>query len=179
MAHYPNESMYPAFRLNVFPYFATRETYEKFYLKKCPPYNPNLPIKKWVDETLLKPENQDEFAIVENVLKQYKDGSFVQPFVLSKIAIIRDQFDVNIPSEHDVVTITKEIPVPMKPLDPDEELFMYMGLPQVKNKNLYDKQNAPAAGVYFNADDRAMLIDIQKKLSALYSNILDPQTLVK
>ncbi len=154
--------------LFLFPIYQTAEAYRKATGEDPPPWNPNKPPKAWFDP---EARNSTRRSIVyQNVIAMSPSGyplaspegkPMLDVLVLSK----EDAGTVNIPPKGPGSTNTPgadapEVPVPLRPLEPNEELFFdFGGIVAVKNLDLY-----PQLEIGFTAEDRALLKRIAEKL---------------
>lgn len=157
--------------LYLFPCYQTREEFRAATGSDAPPYNPEHTPKYWFD-----PKARDRVSrtvVYERVLAidaggraiPGKDGSpMLEPLLLTK----DEAATANIPS-----TVTSEpgtgeapLPVPLRPLDEDEELFFDLfGIVTVKNKKLFPKLPAQSDG--FTQQDRQLLQAIARVVGIL------------
>lgn len=152
-------------KLYLFPYYQTREDYQRATGQEPPPWDPNRAPKHWFDPNAAQSARRS--VIYENVLALSDTGSpLVSPdgkpmldvLVLSK----EEAATVNIPPLGTNVpgADRPEIPCPLRALDPDEELFFdFGGVVAVKNRKLFSQLETG-----FTADDRALLRAIAEKL---------------
>jgi hypothetical protein len=168
---------YPKYGLEnlyLFPYYQTRDAYRAATGQIAPPFNPNRPPKYWFD-----PKAADSLrrsVVYDPVLGVAANGAPLadndgKP-MLDLLVINKDEAAaVNIPPKGvDPATGTAysnvpgadvpEVPVPLRPLEPNEELFFdFGGVVAVKNLALF-----PALEAGFTSQDRALLQAIAKKL---------------
>ncbi len=157
--------------LYLFPSYATREEYEKKSGKTCPPWDPTRAPKYWLD-----PKPVKKFVGPGNVAYTGYDRVWLgsrdaanNP-LLDPLVITLDQAaTVNIPPTGPGSTNTPgadipAVPVPMRALEPNEELFFdFGGLLVVKNTDLFSQLEQ----VGFTQHDRDLLEAIAAKLGAL------------
>jgi hypothetical protein len=160
---------YPTYGLSSlyrFETFQTREAYEAKTGQPCPPWDSRRPPKFWFDPAASASRMRNisyspVLAIDEEGQPIREDG---KP-VLDAISIPRDEAaTVNIPPQGTNIegADVAAVPVPMRPLDDEEELAFdpFAGV-VVRNKTLY--ADAKADGK-FTAADRALLQRIAAKL---------------
>jgi hypothetical protein len=155
-------------KLYVFPYYQTRDAYERATGQPCPAWNPKRRPQKWCDPAAAN--DPDDYVIYERALATDMNtgralaGTDGKPY-MRRLLLPRDMAStVNIAP--DVANVEgagqPEYPCPLRALEPGEELFFDMagfGTPAVKNTELY---GAIESG--FNAADRALLKAIAQKL---------------
>lgn len=156
-------------KLNLYPYYQTREAYQQATGQPCPPWNPNRRPQKWC-----KPDAKDspeDFILFERVLATNMKETGValpgpdgKPYLKSLILPKDFAASVNIPPNTSNIegADVPEYPVPLRALEPNEELFFdVLGVVMVRNTDL-----VPPADTGFTAEDRALLRAIAKKLGA-------------
>lgn len=160
---------YPKYSLShlyLFPYYQTREDYRRAVGQDPPEWDSNRPPKYWFDPNARQSARRN--VVYDLVLATAENGSpligpdgkpMLDLLVLSK----EEAATVNIPRK-DVSNVPgadrPEVPCPLRPLEPDEELFFdFGGVVAVKNRALYGQLE-----VGFNAEDRALLRAIAQKL---------------
>jgi len=152
--------------LYLFPYYDTRERYQAETGMEPPPFNPEKPPKYWFDPEAAHSEKRS--ILYERVLALSEDGHvlkgsdgrpMIEPLLLKK----DEAATVNIPLKlvaNEPGTNQPAIPVPLRALDPDEELaFDPFAGPVVINKKLMPD------GVVFSKFDRDLLLAIARKLN--------------
>lgn len=154
--------------LYLYPVYQTREAYRQATGREAPPYDDRQPVKSWFDPKAL--ENPRRKLVYDSVIAYADNGApLVGPDgapILEPLLIEREfAGTVNIPPKGlDVVGIEYnglEIPVPLRKLEPNEELyFQFGGSVAVKNKDLFSKLEI----VGFTIEDRALLRSIAQKL---------------
>ena len=162
---------YPKYGLDhlyLFPYHQTREAYQKASGEEPPPWNPQKPPKYWRDPKALQSARRN--VVYDSVVATSQGGSplagpdgkpVLDLMVLSK----EDAASVNIPPKGPGVSNVPgadvpEVPCPLRPLEPNEELFFdFGGVVVVKNLDLY-----PKIEVGFTSGDRDLLRAIGRKL---------------
>ncbi|MBL8229015.1 MAG: hypothetical protein JNL98_11075 [Bryobacterales bacterium] len=155
--------------LYLFPVYQTREAYRQATGMEPPPYDENKPVKSWFDPRAM--ENSRRKIVYENVIAYAANGAaLVGPDgkpVLEPLMIDRDfAATVNIAPKAagvpDVPHTGEEIPVPIRALEPNEELyFQFGGSVAVKNKDLFGKLTESGG---FTAEDRILLRKIAEKI---------------
>lgn len=163
---------YPTYgiaELYLFPVYQTREAYRQATGVEAPPYDPTLPTKSWCDPSAAQSTRRK--VIYENVIAYAENGApFAGPDgkpMLEPLMIDKDfAAVVNIPVKDFTGKIQEqpvsdnEIPVPMRALDPEEELyFAFGGTVAVRNKKLFQSTQ-----VGFLETDRVLLRSIAEKL---------------
>ncbi|MGE5645909.1 MAG: hypothetical protein ACM336_08980 [Acidobacteriota bacterium] len=162
-----NRPTYGISELYLFSYYQTREAYEKATGKTCPPWDKMRRPQRWEDPSA--EDAADDFVVYDSVLAvDMKTGEplagpdgqpYTKRLILPKLAAA----SVNIPPNGANVEGAEvpEYPCPLRPLEPNEALYFgLLGIPAVKNTDLYDAQSAGG----FTANDRALLQAIAKKL---------------
>lgn len=149
-----------------FPVFQTREAYRQATGREAPPYDPAKPPKSWFDPDAAA--NPRRRLVYETVVAYAENGFPLvdaegKP-VLEPLVIDRDfAAVVNIPNKlgsPDQTVSGPEIPVPLRPLESGEEMYLqFGGSVAVKNKALFD-----AVATTYGAEDRALLRAIAEKL---------------
>lgn len=154
-------------KLYLFPIFQTREQYRDATGEEAPPFDPNRPPQAWFDPEAKNSTKrvivyEHALAVAENGLpKRNADGMpFLEPLALPKA----EAATVNIPYKragNERGADAPEVPCPVRPLDPQEELFFdFGGIPMVRNKTI-----AEAANFGFSPQDREILRAIARKLN--------------
>ncbi|MBI3207765.1 MAG: hypothetical protein HYZ37_02545 [Candidatus Solibacter usitatus] len=157
-------------KLFLFPVFQTREAYFKATGKEAPAYDETKDIKSWFDPNAL--ENPRRKIVYDRVLaiaanKAPIPGPDGKP-MLEPMVIDRElAATVNIPPKGpgivDAPQTGYEIPVPLRAVDAEEELyFRFGGTVAVKNKALF-----PAPPGEFTDSDRTLLRAIANKLGVV------------
>jgi hypothetical protein len=160
---------YAISNLYLFPTYATREEYKTATGQEAPEWNPYRQPKCWFDPNAL--QSTSRRIIYEYALATDPDtgGTIFDEQGRPKLdALVLDRDEaaaVNIPPKGTGMTNVPgadvpEVPVPMRALEPNEELFLDFGaVIVVRNKDLYAQID-----VGFSASDRALLEKIAKKL---------------
>ena len=156
-------------RLYLYPYYPTREYYERTTGRACPPWDKSRRPKKWfAPEAIDSPE---DFVIFDRVLATDMKGNGRavagpdgKPYAKSLILPKEIAATVNIPPNATNVegADVPEYPCPFRPLEPNEELFFDpagLGAVAVMNTDLYTIEG-------FTSQDRAVLQAIARKLGA-------------
>lgn len=154
--------------LYLYPYYQTRDAFEKATGQPCPPWNPNLPPKYWFDPKAAESTRRN--VVYDNTLVYSLDGTIQaagdgQP-LLDVLVLPKEQAGtVNIPdksrgSANVAGADRPEVPVPLRPPTGEEELFFIFGQTvAVRLKTAWaNTQNV------FTARDRALLKAIADKL---------------
>ncbi len=160
---------YPKYALSylyLFPYYQTREAYQKATGQEPPPWNPDRAPKYWCDP---KARESTRRNVVYDFVVAYSESGaplagpdgkpMLEALVLGKevaatVNIPPKQF-TNVPGAE-----VPEVPMPLRPLEPNEELcFEFGGIVSVKNLDLY-----PLVEPGFTPEDRALLKAIARKL---------------
>lgn len=154
--------------LFLYPYYPTREAYEKATGQPCPAWNPNLPPKYWFDPKA--PEATRRNVAYDNTLVYSLDGTILADAagkpMLDILVLPKEQAAaVNIPDKsRGAANIPgadrPEVPVPLRLPARDEELFFIFGQTvAVRHKAAWaNTQNT------FTAQDRVLLQAIAQKL---------------
>jgi hypothetical protein len=156
--------LYPVYcvsNLCLFPVYETREEYREATGVEPPPFDSNKPVKLWFDPSALRSTKRK--LVYENVAAYAENGApligsdgnpALEPLLIDR----QEAGTVNIPSEREWSNWGIDIPVPMRPLDPGEELyFQYGGIIGVRDPS-------GDAGGAFTKSDRALLRAIAAKL---------------
>ncbi len=153
--------------LHLFPVYQTREEYKQATGQEPPPFDPTKDFKAWFDPQAAA--NPKRKIVYENVIAYAANGvPLVGPDgkpMLEPLMIDRDFAGiVNIPPKGpgmlDPVGTGMEIPVPLRALAPEEELYLqFGGTVAVRNKTV-----AASMEPGFNSADRALLRAIAEKL---------------
>jgi len=160
---------YSITNLYLFPTYATREDYEKATGQPAPEWNPYRQPKSWFDPNAKKSASRRivyEYALATDpetgaLLFDEKGRPKLDALVLDR----EEAATVNIPPKGLGMTNVPgadqpEVPVPMRALEPNEELFQdWGGIIMVRNTDLY-----PQLLVGFDASDRELLRKIARKL---------------
>lgn len=162
---------YPTYgitHLYLFPVYQTREAYQQATGMEAPPYDPTKPIKSWFDPKAA--ENPSRKIVYDRVIALADNGAPLASLdgkpVLEPLLMDRPiAATVNIPVKGrdipDQVPTGFEVPVPLRALDADEELyFQFGGSIAVKNKKLFGQLETGG----FTAADRALLQAIAEKI---------------
>ena len=165
--------LYPKYsitNLYLFPTYGTREDYQKATGQEAPPWNPYRQPKSWFDPKAKASTSRR--VVYECALSTNPDtGALLldsngKP-QLDALVLDRDEAGmVNIPPKGSGMTNVPgadvpEVPVPMRPLEANEELFFDFGnILLVKNKDLY----AQVVEVGFMQSDRELLKKMAAKL---------------
>ena len=154
--------------LFLFPYYQTRDAYEKATGKPCPPWNPNKPPKAWCDPKAI--ESFKRNVAYDNTLVYAENGHILadqngKPMLDILVLTKEDAATVNIPDKtlgaaNIPGSNRPEVPVPLRPLSDDEELFFIWGQTVAvrSKKGWAQTQNT------FTWQDRQMLQAIAVKL---------------
>lgn len=155
-------------KLYLFPYFQTRAEYAQAVGEEPPPFDATRPPKYWYDAEALKSTKRS--VIYENVLAVNEKGLPLQdenghPYLEPMVILRQEAGTVNIPMQHaanEPGTEQPAVQVPLRELDPDEELiFDFGGVVLVRNKQLVES-NTP---VGFTPQDRELLKSVARKLN--------------
>ena len=151
-------------KLYLFPYYQTREQYQKATGHEPPTFNPARPPKHWFDPSA--DSSQRRNIVYDRVIALSVTGSAMpdengKPMMEPMILVKRDAATVNLPLSGETVTDATEpgpaaVPVPLRDLEADEELvFTFAGLVAVRKKGALEDGT-------FTAKDRTMLMAIAK-----------------
>jgi hypothetical protein len=157
---------YSISNLFLFPVFGTREEYQRATGQEAPAWNPYRRPKYWFDPAA-RDSRTRRIVYTQALAEPPIAGPDGKP-MLDALVLDRDEAaTVNIPPKGPGTTNTPgagepEIPCPMRPLEPNEELaFDFAGTIVVRNKDLYQSLE-----VGFTQNDREMLKSIARKLGA-------------
>jgi hypothetical protein len=167
MAALPKAS-YGIENLYLFPYYQTREQYTKATGKVPPAFDTTRPPKGWFDPAAAADASTRRNVVYENVIAGDKNGFAIagadgKPVLESMLLSKAEAATVNIPlkdSANEPGAGVPEVPVPLRPLEPEEYLdFGFGGNVIVRNRN-YETET-PAN---FSLQDRNLLKLIARKL---------------
>ena len=163
------QPFYPFDTLFLFPYYSTREEFEKATGRPTPPWDGTKPPKYWFDPKAS--EATRKLVVYETVLAISDNGTLLRDETnnrpqLDMLVLTKEQAaTVNIP--HKGVNAGNipgadrpEVQMPLRALLDYEELFFRFGGTIV----VRDKQYYAQTQVGFTADDRVMLQAIAAKL---------------
>ena len=154
--------------LYLFPYYQTREDYQKATGQEPPPWDARRAPKYWCDPKARESTRRN--VVYDFVLATSQSGSPLagpdgKP-MLDLLVLTKDEAaTVNIPPKGPGVanipgSDLPEAPCPLRPLEPNEELFFdFGGVVTVKNVPLYS-----ALETGFTAQDRLLLKAIARSL---------------
>ena len=156
--------------LFIFPYYPTREAFEKATGLPCPAWNPNQPPKAWFDPKALESTRRN--VVYENTLVYTEDGTIPagpdgKPMFDVLVLTKEHAATVNIPDKTKGASTVPgagrpEVPVPLRALHPDEEVYFIFGQTvAVKNKAAFADQTSQFS---FRPQDRELLRAIGLKL---------------
>lgn len=161
---------YPTYgitHLYLFPVYQTREAYRQATGVEPPPYDPNRPLKSWFDPHAATSPSRK--ILYDRVIAAAEDGAplvgpdskpILEPLMLDKSVAGSVNIPFKAPGVPDQPTTGIEIPVPLRPLFANEELyFQFGGSVAVRNKDLFGKSE-----IGFSTSDRALLQAIADKL---------------
>ena len=163
------QPFYPFDTVFLFPYYSTREEYEKATGRPCPPWDDTKPPKYWFDPKAN--EAPRKLVVYDTVLAISENGTLLRDETnnhpqLDMLVLTKEQAAVvNIPAKgvnagHVPNADKPEVPMPLRPLLDYEELFFrFGGTIVVRDKQYYEQTQ-----VGFTADDRVMLRSIALKL---------------
>lgn len=152
--------------------FETREEFSQKTGLVCPPFAEYGQPKYWFDPDALKSPRLN--VLYDNVVAYDEkghplSGSDGQPILDVLVLPKARAATVNIPPTDETFDhpILAEVPVPLLPLGPDEELFFAtFGIVAIRNRKLYQESLAG-----FGADDRALLKHIGGLAQAIANKI--------
>ena len=163
------QPFYPFDTVFLFPYYSTREEFEKATGRPAPPWDATKPPKYWFDPKA--PAATRKLVVYDSVLAISENGTLLRDettnlpqldlLVLTKEAAA----SVNIPPKGVGVgnipgSEKPEVQMPLRPLKDYEELFFrFGGTIAVRDKQFYAQTQ-----VGFTADDRILLQSIASKL---------------
>lgn len=152
----PNLPIYGLAELNLFQAYQTRDEYERLTGQPCPVWDTGRPPKYWFDPAAAASTKRT--VVYDLAVFGLRDGKpELDLLVLSK----EHAATVNIPPFKWSETTDPAVPVPLRALDPDEELIVAFG-GVVQVKNTAHPFWGDAGG--FTASDRTLLKAIAKKL---------------
>ncbi|GAB4420049.1 MAG: hypothetical protein OHK0021_24390 [Bryobacter sp.] len=168
MKHMADQSMFSLFQLFLFPVFQTREEYKQHTGEEAPPWNPNQPVKNWFDPAARTTRSRT--MLYDRVLLYDENGMAIPDAAgrpqLDNLALLREiAAEVNMLPSEKLVDYgpggrMAPIPVPLRELKPEEELFFtFGGAVAVRLKGAF-KTDVNA----FTVDDRTVLYKIAEKL---------------
>ncbi len=165
------QPFYPFDTIFLFPYYSTREEYEKAIGRPAPPWDATKPPKYWFDPKAS--EAPRKLVIYDSVLAISENGTILRDSETSShpqmdmLVLTKEQAaTVNIPPKglnagHIPGAEKPEVPMPLRPLLDHEELFFRFGGTIV----VRDKQHvAQTQAAGFTVEDRQMLQAIATKL---------------
>lgn len=154
-------------KLNLFPYFQTRQQYRQATGQEPPAFDPTRPPQAWYDPQMV--HSTKRTVIYDNVLaidekgrpkRNAEGGPYFEPLMILR----SEAATVNIPEKNaanEPGTEVPEVPPPLRALDADEELIIdFGGIVMVRNKRLNTE-----VPVNFSAQDRELLKAIARKLN--------------
>jgi len=163
---YPN---YSITHLYLFPAYATREEYQKATGQEPPAWNPYRQPKCWFDPQARQSTSRRvvyERALATNPANGVPLFDSEGRPQLDALVLDREEAaTVNIPPRGMGMTNVPgadvpEVPVPMRALEPNEELYRdWAGIIMVRNKDFF-----PADAAGFGKQDRELLRQIARKL---------------
>lgn len=155
--------------LYLFPIYDTRDAYTKATGQECPAYDPSRPPKAWFDPNALNAPANKRYIVYDRVVaydehgvpKVGQDGKpYLEDLVLSR----QEAGTVNIAKKeaaNEPGTDGIEVPVPLRELEPEEELSLDFGnVVTIHNRNYFE-----AIQTGFTSADRVLLQSIAKKLN--------------
>lgn len=151
--------------LYLFRRYQTREEYQKATGAEPPPFDENRPPKYWQDPAAKESTKRNvvyDCVIATGLSGQPVPGPDGKPMLDVLVLKKEEAASVNIPPNFSNVpgADVPEVPMPLRPLEPGEELFFqFGGVVAVKNVELYESIKEG-----FTAADRALLQSIAKKL---------------
>jgi hypothetical protein len=152
-------------KLYLFPYYQSRDEYQKATGAEPPPYDPTKDPKHWFDPAAA--QSAKKYFIYDRILAIDNDGMgrhgpdgkpFFEELVLSR----QEAATLNIPHGYanEANNGKPPIPCPVRPLDDDEELaFEWADIVVVHNKKLWGDLT-----ISWSPQDRELLRAIAKKL---------------
>lgn len=154
--------------LHLFPVFQTRDAYLAATGKEAPIYDPTRPVKSWYDPQAAS--NPRRTLVYDHVLAVADNGAplldeverpYTEPLLISR----EHAATVNIPIKdfggqiQEQPTTGLEVPVPLRPITANEELFLaFGGTVAVRNKS------SVVQTAEWTAEDRSLLQRIAAKL---------------
>lgn len=154
-------------KLYLFPYYQTREQYRAATGEEPAPFDPTRPPKYWRDPDVLKVTSRAvvyDRVLATNGKAQPVAGPDGKPYFEVLMMLKTEAATVNIPlkiSANEEGADVEEVPVPVRALEPEEELFFdFGGLVMVRNTSIVD-----TAVTGFTTQDREVLRSIARKLN--------------
>ncbi len=163
------QPFYPFDTLFLFPYYSTREEYEKATGRPAPPWNETKPPKYWFDPKA--PDAPRKLVVYDTVLAISENGTILRdektnaPQLDMLVLTKEDAAAVNIPPKGalagNIPNADKpEVPMPLRELLDYEELyFRFGGTIVVRDKQYYETTQTG-----FTSEDRSLLRSIAAKL---------------
>lgn len=159
--------------LYLFPVYTTREAFKQATGVEAPPYDMSKPIKSWFDPEASRTPRwklmyDRVIAFAPNGMPAV-DGSgqpYTEPLILerdwaARVNIPPKSFDVK-DHQGDQPTTGQEVPVPLRALEADEELYLqFGGTVAVRNKKAFAELMTSGG---FLSEDRKLLKLIAEKL---------------
>lgn len=163
----PQQASYPLDTLYLYPYYQSQAQYKAATGQDAPPFDPSKPPKGWFDPAAL---NTTLRNVVYDRVIAYADNGIPardangNPMLEALVLLKADAANVNIPlkqTANEAGAGQLEVPVPLRALNDDEELFFdWGGIIKVRNKKLW----AAAQNVPFTLQDQQLLEGIAQKL---------------
>ena len=161
------EVRYGIEKLYVFPYYQTREDYEKATGVKPPLFDGRKPPKYWFDPSAKDATRRN--VVYEQIIAYAPNGAALadengKPFLDVLLLTKEEAAGVNIPPKgvgqaNIPGSDVPEVPPPLRPLRADEELFFpFPGVVAVRVKGTQEADRG------FTEEDRATLLAIARKL---------------
>lgn len=180
----PKNGITPIGALHLFPYYQTRADYEAATGQACPPFNPMLPPKKWVDPKA-DPKSRRN-VVYANALAFDEKGQFVMetrggvdfPVLEPLVMTGMQAASVNIPESAAGSTgelaandpNAVEMAPPLRALEEWEEVFfIWGGVAAVRDKRTI--RPVPSEGDGFTANDRKTLNELVTMLQAFGAKV--------
>jgi len=149
-------------RLYLFPYYADRDAYEQALGEEPPPYDHKRAPKRWFDPKAKDATRRN--VVYDQVLATSQSGTTLvgpegKPVIDVLVLLKEEAATVNIPPPGAARADLPEVPMPLRPLEPNEEVFFDLfGVVAVRNLDLTPLENG------FSARDRSLLQAIARKL---------------
>src|SRR5262245_25928331 len=128
---------YPIERLYLFPYYSSRDAYEQALGVEPPPYDPKRASKHWFDPNAKDAARRN--VVYDQVLATSQSGTpLVGPDgkpMIDVLVLLKDEAaTVNIAPPGAARSEMAEVPMPLRPIETNEELFFDLfGVVAVRN----------------------------------------------
>jgi hypothetical protein len=154
-------------KLHLFPYYQTRDQYRASTGEEAPLFDPERPPKYWFDPAAAKSAKRAliyDQVLVCNELGHALANAQGKPYLEQLMILKSEAATVNIPPKlaaNEPGTGQAEVPPPLRPLEPEEELFFDLGdIVLVRNTSIVD-----TTIIGFTTQDREILKAVARKLN--------------